>query len=78
MLFRKPPELLPPWIEGFSVEDGGTMIAGKDNADLLVDLLHVHLALSSMQAIKGAGKTFKQHLVDVPLVRAQPTSSGAA
>lgn len=47
-----------PWIAVYSVE-GAKMIPGKENADLLGDLLHVHLAPSSMQAIKRARKTFK-------------------
>ena len=48
----------PPWIVVFSV-DGGKMIPGKENANLLGDLLHVHLAPRNIQAIKRARKTFK-------------------
>jgi DNA sulfur modification protein DndB len=48
----------PPWIAVFSV-DGAKMIPGKENADLLGDLLHVHLAPKNAQAIKRARKTFK-------------------
>ncbi len=48
----------PPWIAVFSV-DGAKMIPGKENANLLGDLLHVHLAPKNAQAIKRARKTFK-------------------
>ena len=48
----------PPWIAVFSV-DGKKMIPGKENAILLGDLLHVHLAPKSVQVIKRARKTFK-------------------
>jgi DNA sulfur modification protein DndB len=48
----------PPWIAVFSVE-GKKMIPGKENATLLGDLLHVHLAPKNAQVIKRARKTFK-------------------
>jgi DNA sulfur modification protein DndB len=48
----------PPWIAVFSVE-GKKMIPGKENANLLGDLLHVHLTPKNVQAIKRARKTFK-------------------
>ena len=35
------------------------MIPGKENANLLADLLHAHLAPKNLQAIKRARKTFK-------------------
>jgi len=47
-----------PWTAVYSVE-GAKMIPGKENVDLFRELLHVHLAPSSMQAIKRARKTFK-------------------
>lgn len=47
-----------PWLAVFSPE-GSKMIPGKENANLLGDLLHVHLAPKSMQAIKRARKDFK-------------------
>jgi DNA sulfur modification protein DndB len=48
-----------PWIAVFSVE-GAKMIPGKENANLLGDLLHAHLAPNSMQAIKRARKVFRE------------------
>jgi DNA sulfur modification protein DndB len=48
----------PPWVAVFSPE-GARMIPGKENANLLGDLLHVHLAPKSAQAIKRARKTYK-------------------
>ena len=48
----------PPWISVFTTE-GAKMIPGKENANLLGDLLHVHLAPKNAQAIKRARKTFK-------------------
>lgn len=48
----------PPWIAVFSVE-GAKMIPGKENAILLGDLLHTHLAPKNAQNIKRARKTFK-------------------
>lgn len=47
-----------PWTAVFSA-DGGRMLTGKENADLLSNLLHVHLAPVSVQAIKRARKGFK-------------------
>ena len=47
-----------PWIAVFSV-DGAKMIPGKENANLLGDLLHAHIAPKNVQAIKRARKTFK-------------------
>jgi len=47
-----------PWIAVYSA-DGQKMLTGKDNTDLLAELLHVHLAPSSGQAIKRARKNFK-------------------
>lgn len=47
-----------PFEAVFSV-DSGRMLVGKENADLLCELLHAHLAPTSMQAIKGARKSFK-------------------
>ena len=43
----------PPWQAVFSA-DGGKMLIGKDNTNLLCELLQVHLAPSSGQAIKWA------------------------
>ena len=48
----------PPFEAVFSV-DGGKMLTGKENTVLLSDLLHVHLAPSSHQAIKRARKSYK-------------------
>lgn len=48
----------PPWLAVFS-PDAGKMLSGKDNADLLYQLLRVHLAPSSTQEIKRARKSFK-------------------
>jgi DNA sulfur modification protein DndB len=48
----------PPWEAVFSV-DGGKMLVGKEHTDLLSELLHVHLAPTSGQAIKRARKNFK-------------------
>jgi hypothetical protein len=47
-----------PWTAVFSTE-GGTMLGGKDNSDLLADLLIAHLAPPSLQAIKRARKGYK-------------------
>jgi DNA sulfur modification protein DndB len=47
-----------PWSAVFSSEKRG-MIAGKDFADLLAELLEVHLAPPSVQAIKRARRQFK-------------------
>lgn len=49
----------PPWLAVFST-DGGKMLVGKENTELLADLLHVHLAPVSGQAIKRARKKFKE------------------
>jgi len=51
----------PPWLSVFSA-DGGRMLVGKDNTLLLGELLHVHLAPTSGQAIKRARKNFKDIL----------------
>lgn len=48
----------PPWQAVFS-SDGGKMLVGKENTELLAELLHVHLAPTSGQAIKRARKKFK-------------------
>lgn len=48
----------PPWLAVFS-PDAGKMLSAKDNTNLLVELLHVHLAPGSAQAIKRARKGFK-------------------
>ncbi len=47
-----------PWLAVFSAE-GAKMIPGKENANLLGDLLHVHLAPKNAQAIKRARKAYK-------------------
>lgn len=47
-----------PWIAVYSV-DGAKMIPGKENSDLLCDLLHVHLAPTSAKSIARARKSFK-------------------
>lgn len=43
----------PPWQAVFS-PDAGKMLTGKDNTELLCELLHVHIAPTSGQAIKRA------------------------
>lgn len=48
----------PPWIAVFS-PDAGKMLTGKDNTQLLEQLLRVHLAPPSLQEIKRARKQFK-------------------
>ncbi|MCI0462013.1 MAG: DGQHR domain-containing protein [Gemmataceae bacterium] len=48
----------PPFETVFSV-DGARMLGSKEHTNLLCDLLHAHLAPTSMQAIKRARKTFK-------------------
>jgi DNA sulfur modification protein DndB len=48
----------PPWEAVFST-DGAKMLVGKENTDLLCELLHVHIAPASGQAIKRARKNFK-------------------
>ncbi len=47
-----------PWLAVYST-DGSKMLTGKDNTDLLQDLLHVHLAPPSLAAIKRARKSYK-------------------
>lgn len=47
-----------PWEAVFSV-DGGKMLVGKENTMLLAELLRVHLAPTSGQAIKRARKNFR-------------------
>jgi DNA sulfur modification protein DndB len=47
-----------PWQAVFSV-DGSRMLTGKDNTNLLNNLLHVHIAPTSQQSIKRARKEFK-------------------
>lgn len=50
-----------PWqAVAASSPDGVKMLAGKNNTELLCELLHVHLAPSSQQAIKRARKNFKE------------------
>jgi DNA sulfur modification protein DndB len=47
-----------PWIAVFS-PSAGKMVGGKENVDVLCQMLHVHLAPASMQAIKRARKAYK-------------------
>lgn len=47
-----------PWGAVFSV-DGSRMLTGKENTELLAELLYVHLAPISMARIKQARKRFK-------------------
>lgn len=47
-----------PWISVFS-PSAGKMIGGKENVDVLCQMLHVHLAPVSVQAIKRARKAYK-------------------
>jgi DNA sulfur modification protein DndB len=47
-----------PWLAVFNPQ-AAKMISGKENANLLGDLLHIHLAPKSAQAIKRARKTYK-------------------
>ena len=47
-----------PWDAVFSV-DGSKMLTGKDNTELLAELLHAHLAPMSLAKIKAARKKFK-------------------
>lgn len=47
-----------PWTAVFST-DGGKMLSGKDNTDLLAALLYAHLAPISRESIKRARKNFK-------------------
>ncbi len=48
----------PPWQAVFTT-DGAKMLTGKENTELLCELLHVHIAPTSAQAIKRARKNFK-------------------
>jgi DNA sulfur modification protein DndB len=48
----------PPWEAVFSA-DAGKMLVGKENTQLLSELLHAHLAPTSAQSIKRARKNFK-------------------
>lgn len=47
-----------PWTAVFNT-DSNKMIAGKDFSDLLLSLLHVHLAPPSLAAIKNARKNYR-------------------
>jgi DNA sulfur modification protein DndB len=47
-----------PWMAIFATESG-KMLTGKENTELLVQLLHAHLAPTSVQSIKRARKNFK-------------------
>jgi DNA sulfur modification protein DndB len=47
-----------PWTAVFNT-DGKKMISGKDFSDLLLELLHAHLAPASAQAVKRARRSFK-------------------
>ena len=50
-----------PWQAVFVFgTDGGKVLTGKDNTELLCELLHVHIAPASGQAIKRARKNFKE------------------
>jgi DNA sulfur modification protein DndB len=49
----------PPWLAVFNPVNR-KMITAKENVDLLDDLLYVHLAASSKEAIKRARKEFRQ------------------
>jgi hypothetical protein len=48
----------PPWEAVFST-DASKMLGGKENTVLLADLLEVHIAPPSKEAIKRARKSFK-------------------
>jgi len=48
----------PPWEAVYNVE-AAKMVGAKENNQLLAELLHVHLAPSSKQAIARACKNFK-------------------
>jgi DNA sulfur modification protein DndB len=50
-----------PWTAVFSVS-AKKMLTGKDNVEVLLQLLHVHLAPSNSSAIKRARKAFKDIL----------------
>lgn len=47
-----------PWTAVYN-PDGKKMISGKDFSDLLLELLHAHLAPASAQAVKRARRNFK-------------------
>ncbi len=47
-----------PWLSVFNTSNG-KMVGAKENADLLRDLLHVHLAAASKQSITRARKAYK-------------------
>jgi len=47
-----------PWISVFSV-NAGKMLGGKENVDVLCEMLHTHLAPASAQAIKRARKSYR-------------------
>jgi DNA sulfur modification protein DndB len=47
-----------PWISVFS-PGAGKMIGGKENVDVLCQMLHAHLAPTSHQAIKRARKAYR-------------------
>jgi DNA sulfur modification protein DndB len=52
-----------PWIAVYSEasdESKGKMIAGKENTELLTDLLRSHIAPQSKQAVRKARKEFKE------------------
>ena len=49
----------PPWTAVFSTH-AGKMLVGKENSDLLAQLLHAHLAPKSTQEIKRARKAYKE------------------
>jgi DNA sulfur modification protein DndB len=48
-----------PWLSVFNPSNG-KMISAKENAELLRDLLHVHLAAASKQSINRARKAYKE------------------
>jgi DNA sulfur modification protein DndB len=48
-----------PWISVFS-PSAGKMVGGKENVDVLCQMLHAHLAPASMQAIKRARKAYRE------------------
>jgi len=48
-----------PWCSVFNVANS-RMAVGKDNTELLLTMLHAHLAPSSLQAIKNARRDYKE------------------
>lgn len=48
-----------PWLSVFNPTNG-KMISAKENADLLRDLLHVHIAAASKQSVVRARKSYKE------------------